>query len=80
MRALDELTEAINTETPKYVCLAITQFLEQYFLRSVIGIELLDVYWVYMKRRISTQSANGVTIQSTVEEEIELPAIESVVK
>jgi hypothetical protein len=33
-----------------------------------------------MKRRISTQSGNGVTTQSTVEEEIELPAIESVAK
>jgi hypothetical protein len=30
------------------------------------------VYWVYMKRRISTQS--------TVEEEIEVSAIESVAK
>ncbi len=87
MKALEELTDAIYTESPNYVFVSYAISGTVIFMVIIAGIGLLALYWFSMRKSIqtqpingaTTQSTNGVTTQPTVEE-VELPQIESIAK
>lgn len=72
MKALEELTEEIKTDSPKYVFGNYVVSGTVIVILVAVGVVLLALYWFWTKRRVPKQEETGVGTQATDEEAIEL--------
>jgi hypothetical protein len=76
MKAVEELTEEIKTDSPKYVFGNYVVSGTVIVISTAVGVGLLALYWFWTKKRVPTREKKGVEPRTAVEEAIELSSTE----